>query len=536
MASKYLASLSSQSYSELTEKLLKIQNKKCFICDDAISPEIHKTNIDHIVPLANKGKDTEDNFAVTHESCNKSKQDANLKIAKILQKLKQIQIKTQSEANKSASLKNVLENYGGAKYEFKFDVENNQIKYAFSALGENAILYANIFEDKLSKEKFCFIEVPIEYLFHDELINPRGINNSISKLIKEFEKGNPQLHLSLARIDDGKLKIFDGQHKAVAQIVLGSKRFVVRIFVKPYVDRLIETNRNAGSTLSQVAFDKSIIRQLNNTLYLESIKKYQIQHNLKDDDFSFSEQQLVDYFKGDAANVKKYVLDAVKHTITYATENKLKDYIDFEGKAKNLPISHSAFDKTVLASFFSSKLLNTAINFKSQEGENPREIEFNQVVKILNILAENIYISKFMPEVGTARVENKIIDKKDNEITDDHLIAYRMSKEEIMGNWLPYLIKVITVYFDNTGKIYNYDDIFQTPFDEQLWKNINNFVDNLKELPLWKDRSMSATIFSGKNNYDYWRKIFSTGSNPEGVMVLANPLNFNEMIKPARTE
>lgn len=54
MASKYLASLSSQSYSELTEKLLKIQNKKCFICDDAISPEIHKTII--LSPLQIKGK------------------------------------------------------------------------------------------------------------------------------------------------------------------------------------------------------------------------------------------------------------------------------------------------------------------------------------------------------------------------------------------------------------------------------------------------------------------------------------------------
>jgi len=51
-------------------------------------------------------------------------------------------------------------------------------------------------------------------------------------------------------------------------------------------------------------------------------------------------------------------------------------------------------------------------------------------------------------------------------------------------------------------------------------------------LPLWKDRSMASTVFAGKNNYDYWRTIFVSGRNPDGVHVLAKPLNFIDMIKP----
>ena len=51
-------------------------------------------------------------------------------------------------------------------------------------------------------EQTCFIALPLEYVYHDELINPRGINSSISKLVKEFEKKNPQLHLSLGRIEE----------------------------------------------------------------------------------------------------------------------------------------------------------------------------------------------------------------------------------------------------------------------------------------------------------------------------------------------
>ncbi len=532
MASKYLSSLSKKDYDNLTEKLWSIQNHKCFICEEEIDLKLNSTNIDHIVPLANKGNDSEENFAVTHESCNKSKQDANLKIAKVLAKLKKIQENIHSEENRSASLKDVLKFYDGSKYDFKYTIENNILKYSFSKMGNETIYETQIFEDNLSGEKSAFIEVPIEYLYHDEIINPRGINNSIGKLVKEFDKKNPQLHLSLVRIDNNKLKVFDGQHKAVAQILLGTKKLVVRIFLNPNIDRLTETNTNAGSTLRQIAFDKSIMRQLNNTLYAERVKKYQSEHSLKEDDFSFSEQQLIDYFKGDGSNIKKYITDAIKHTITNAKENKLKDYIDFEGKAKDLPISYSAFDKTILSTFTSNKfILKTPIEFKTDEGLNPREMEINQIIKLLNILADNIYINKFKPEIGVNRIERKIIDKKDTDITDEHLIAYRISKEEIMHNWLQYLKAVIKAYFTNMGKIINEEEIFQHQFDEQLWKNIDNFVKNLQQLPLWKDRGMASTVFAGKNTYDYWKTIFDTSKTPDNAIVLAKPLNFMEMIQ-----
>ena len=279
MASKYLSSLSSEKYQELTNKLYKIQSEKCFICLKKIDLNLHKTNIDHIIPLKVHGKDAEENFALTHENCNKSKSDANLNIARILYNLKDIQNKVLEQGGKAASLKHILAEYGGSKYDFKYNIKDQQIEYSFSGVGDNKINKSVIHKDNLTDrqekkiENTCFMEVPIEYIYHDEIINPRGINTSISKLIKEFYKGNPQLHLSLARIDDNKLKIFDGQHKAVAQILLGIKKILLRVFIDPDVDRLTETNTNAGSTLRQIAFDKSIMRQLNNTLYLEKIKK-----------------------------------------------------------------------------------------------------------------------------------------------------------------------------------------------------------------------------------------------------------------------
>jgi hypothetical protein len=41
----------------------------------------------------------------------------------------------------------------------------------------------------------------------------------------------------------------------------------VRVFIDPDPDTLITTNTNAGTTLKQVAFDKSVQRHLGSTLY-----------------------------------------------------------------------------------------------------------------------------------------------------------------------------------------------------------------------------------------------------------------------------
>ncbi len=532
MASKYLASLSSEEYRKLSDKLLGIQSKSCYICQKEIDLDLHETNIDHIIPTANKGKDIEDNFALTHASCNKSKQDADLYIARILHRLKALQDDIQDTENRSASLLDLLKIENGSRFDFKSKIDGDNLVYSFSEIGDVELRKSKIFEDALSKERTVFLEVPVEYIFHDKLINPRGINSSISLLVKEFHKGNPQLHLSLARVNESKIQVFDGQHKAVAQILLGARRILVRLFISPDVDRLTETNTNAGSSLRQIAFDKSIMRQLNNTLYFEKIRKYQEDHGMTKDSFDFSEAQLAEYFKGENVNIKKYIIDSIKHSITYSKDNKLKDFIDFEGKAKELPISYSAFDKTLLSIFIDSKLiLSTNISYKADEGENPRELEISQLVNMLNIIADEIYIGKFNPDVGVARIEQRIIEKKDAEITDDHLTAYRISKEEILYNWLQYLKKVIESYFTNTGRLYETSRLFQEVFPEQLWTNIRKFVKNLRSLALWKDKSMASTVFSGKNNYEFWKVTFETGRTPDGVIILAKALNYIEMIK-----
>lgn len=309
----YLSKLTSDEYQKLSDDLWEAQNGKCYICGREIDRDVEETNIDHIVPLVTSGKDDPRNFALTHAGCNKRKQDADLRVAQVLEKLRTIQ---EQAGNRTATLGDVLVYFGGSTGAPNFKIEGNTFKVAF---GDGISQRYPIFTDGLSGERTVFLEVPIEYLYHDELINPRGINTRIGGLIKEFHRGNPQLQVSLARIGEGLIKVFDGQHKAAAQLLLGQKKVLVRLFIDPDVQRLITTNTNAGSKLKQVAFDRSIMHQLSNTLYGERIERYQAEHDMDSDCYSFSEQNLVSYFKGQA-DLRRYIIDAQKNQVTHSKE------------------------------------------------------------------------------------------------------------------------------------------------------------------------------------------------------------------------
>ena len=174
--SKYLDSLSSEDKQGLIKQLCEIQTDKCFICEKAIDLDVQTVNIDHIRPLANGGKDEPSNFALAHEHCNKSKQDADLMVAKKLFQLDQI-IKDAEATKEVPSLKHVLIVNGGSQFEFKHKEEQGELVYSFDEIGDTIIRRTEIFTDVLTNEKTAFICVPIEYLYHDEAINPRGINS-----------------------------------------------------------------------------------------------------------------------------------------------------------------------------------------------------------------------------------------------------------------------------------------------------------------------------------------------------------------------
>jgi hypothetical protein len=534
MSSLYLGRLKADGRQSLIKELHATQHGNCFICEQVIDLAIHKDtlDIDHVVPLNDRGKDDPINFALTHASCNRSKQASNLEVARVLHRFKLLKEKLASE-HRSPNLGDLLKRAGGGNHELGFRLSENEITYSMAELGDNVLRSVPVYKDDLSGFRFFFANFPIQYLAHDDHINPRSIGPNISKLVEEFYKKRPQLHVPLAWINSegGKcaVHVFDGQHKAAAQIMLGVKALPVRVFIDPDPDTLITTNTNAGTTLKQVAFDKSVQRHLGSTLYQDRIQRFLKETGRAEDDLSFSERDLVNHFKGQAKEIKRYILDAVRNGVTSDSGNKLRDYIDFGGRGKESPLSYSTVEKTFYSFFVFQEVLETPINYRAEEGENPRIVECAQILRLMNLIAEVLYIDKFDPDVGTDKIESKLQKGEIPKLA--HLRAFRMSKEEIIYNWLQLVGQVARTYFITLGKPDPKDRLFQMPFPEQVWENIRKFLENLMVMPLWVNTDLSETIFGGKQNNGFWKTVFETGRTPQGMVVLAQPINLIEMIK-----
>lgn len=534
MGSLYINRLSVKEKELLIDNLFRSQNEVCFICEKKIDLKLHKDalDIDHVVPTKLGGKDDPINFALTHSSCNRSKQASDLNIAKILRHFDEIRDEVSSE-NRGPNLEDILKLNKGSKYEITFNKQNGKITYSFPEIGNNQIVDSPIYIDELSGFEYFFAKLPIEYLYHDDKINPRSIGQNIAKLIQEFYLKRPQLHISLAWIDlkeeKAKIRVFDGQHKAAAQVLLGIRDLPLRIFINPDPDILLTTNTNAGTTLRQVAFDKSVQRHLGSALYFDRIERYKNDCKLSENDFNFSERDLVKYFKGESREMKRYILDAVRDSITHNPENELKEYIDFGGRGKDRPLSYSTIEKTFYSFFIFQDVLETPINYRFEDGDNPRELEKEQILELMNLIAEEIFIGKFDTDIGTSQIESKI--QKGENLPLNHIRAFRLSKEEIMYNWLRFIEQIIKNYFIMQGKPIQENKLFQYKFPEPLWERIKIFVRNLTNLPVWINKELSSTVFGGKQVNYYWQTIFETGKSPQGLQVLSEPIDLMKMIK-----
>jgi hypothetical protein len=264
-------------------------------------------------------------------------------------------------------------------------------------------------------------------------------------------------------------------------------------------------------------------------LFDDRLERYRSDRKLAEDDEGFSEEDLVRYFKGESREMKRYILDSVRDSITHDPNNRLKSYIDFGGKGIDKPLSYSTIEKTFYSFFIYQDLLSTPLDYRADEGLNPRDLEVEQVVRLMNLIADEIYIGSFDPDLGTYRIENRV--QKGESIPEPHLRAFRMSKEEILYVWLKYIRQIVQGYFVYLGTPMDEARLFQYRFPEPLWDRLRAYLQSLKGLPVWANRDLSLSAFGGKQTYEYWQAIFETGRSPQGQQVLAGPIRLTEMIK-----
>jgi HNH endonuclease len=161
MGSIYLNGLTSDQRKELEKQLNSSQKGNCFICGSKIDMVLHANaiDIDHVEPLKLGGKDDPSNFALTHASCNRSKQASDLRVARVLAQFGQIRDDVAHE-NRGPNLSDVLTKFGGAKHELSLRLDGNSLSFSLPQIGRNEIQTVPLYQDELSGLRVLLCETP----------------------------------------------------------------------------------------------------------------------------------------------------------------------------------------------------------------------------------------------------------------------------------------------------------------------------------------------------------------------------------------
>jgi hypothetical protein len=110
--------------------------------------------------------------------------------------------------NRGPNLGHILSRHGGSCHDLPIQVKGNSVFISFPEMSQNEIIEVHLYNDELSGVDYFFAKLPIEYLYHDDRINPRAVGGSLNAPVDEFHKKRPQLHVALAwaELADGQAK------------------------------------------------------------------------------------------------------------------------------------------------------------------------------------------------------------------------------------------------------------------------------------------------------------------------------------------
>ena len=285
---------------------------------------------------------------------------------------------------------------------------------------------------------------------------------------------------------------------------------------------------NAGSKLRQVAFDRAVMRHLGSSLYYERERKYRESLGLTDDDYSFSEEDLVRFFRGESREMERYIVDAQRDSITHSPDNSLLEFVEWSGRGTDRPLSYGAIE----GSFFKELLYKKTLDDPLDISIDIRQREKTQLVKMMSMFSEVFFIDRWDPETGGRQLESRIA--KGEIIQPEHLRAWRIAREEVLANVVRCMREVIEHHYAFTGQRLNKERLLHNDLPDALWEQLRNFLENLAELTCWTNKELSNIVFGPKQNLNFWSKVFDTGRTPNGQQILATGIDIPRMIQPSR--
>lgn len=293
-------------------------------------------------------------------------------------------------------------------------------------------------------------------------------------------KQSVQLLPSLGRLDpDSKtIKIFDGQHKAVAQIIGNNrKKIPCIVFIDPDVDKMRIVAYLAHSDFLQQRYKKSHIDAKLAEIYKQRIETFR--KRVGDPNAKYSE---TDILTGESkANIRKFLLASIISEIQLE-RSFLRDYAaQSRTEQKRRPILWQSIERTVIK--FCN--LEPVAEFSDSES-NFRCDEIENICFILDQIEEYSIKNKWDP---------------DNPESKSHQLSRTYYYRTAFNNWINTLEEALRFVFEQMqgAKIYG-ALCYQKTFSPKIKSRFIAVIKKLFDYPLWVQETIQNEI--AKTNQD----------------------------------
>jgi len=540
-----LDSLSKDRRDELVKRLREAQNDLCYVCQEVINLQVHKPEIDHIIALARDGQDEECNWALTHDSCNRSKGTRDLQLQRILHEFrKHVQKYTVSDApssDRNFTLDEALRELKPTRQEVGATISDNEITVSWMEGKTPCSEKCTLLEDSADPLVRSFVtQIPFICLHHDHDINPRSIVD-LEPMIEEFCNGYPQLQPSLATLQVGKdagrtrILVFDGQHKAAAQLYARRDRLFVRVFVNCDRDHLKQTNYRAHTKLAQVHFPQLINDRVGADLFNEEFTRFlQDQELSKVSEDAFFKKHIP---RNQKSEYRRYFGNFLRYEALTATagakENKILNFTEtVMPRAVRYPLSYDTLQRTFLDVMLFQKPARESI----EETERYRRLEKENLVRLMNIFVEEALASgRFNSQLGTRRMEERLANDPQS-IPDSHLRAYRLCRKSAMVIWVKELKRAIQLLLNTKTRYIQSSWGEKRPLWAEIreddWDQIHKMIRAIRDHKIWGERvspEIVAAIASTRQKD--WEEMLLKGTLPLRQDQLLPELDQNYMFR-----
>lgn len=366
------------------QELIGKYGLKCFIDNHPVKTQ-DELEFHHIIPFSEGGSTDLQNMAPVCKEHHRRL--GTLSLSEFRDKL---ELERFFEEKREAYLDDVIKlRIGEEKFgkDVQYELTESNVKLYFSDKGWATFPF---YACPVTNTKYFYATVPIEHLVNDKELQPRFlIPSKLWALYSHFRRYT-QLAPSICRLKDNKVMLFDGQHKAAAQIWSGRKEVECKIYVNPNEVAIKEANIAAHTTLRQMALYTSIAIIRLSDLYSDYWQEFEKLPGKKSEEYFVSFLETKGKKRREAIEMYKA---AIYDSIFQTSDNRFTKYLSKETRTYDMPMSVFTLQRSIFANFVVSPPLEEDLEIVDVWRDNERK----NMVRLLNILAEETLDGRWNP-------------------------------------------------------------------------------------------------------------------------------------------